>query len=137
MFNRRAFLNLLAASSATWMVKPIHGLNPSFNIGISDSVINGQMKPEVAHIVVRAMADIFEIPGKPKADFHFGAASLLAKRLQKQEINLAIMTGIEYGWVGAELPELLPLVTAYTTDIRLKACVLVPTDSKAKNISDL
>ena len=137
MFTRRQFVNGLIASALPGAMVAARCTETPFRIGIADLLIYGQMKPEVANTVVNAMADVFAIPGRPKPDFAIGSAAALAGKLQKQEIHLAIMTGIEYGWMNAGFPELLPLVTAFTTDIRLKACIVVPAESKAKSLKDL
>jgi len=137
MITRRHFINGLMASAFPGAIFAARNSEAPFHIGIADLLIHGQMKPEVANTVVKAMADVFAIPGRPKPDFKIDTASVLASKLQKQEIHLAILTGIEYGWIHASFPELLPLVTAYTTDIRLKACIVVPAESKVKNLKDL
>jgi len=131
MFTRRTFLGSLMAS----LIPP--GGKAGFQIGVSDAALMGQMKPKETEPSSLAMQGVFEIPGMPQAQFQTGTASQLAKRLQHQEIHLAIMTGIEFGWNRTEYPELLPLVIAYVTDIRVKACLLAPADSKAKDIIDL
>lgn len=137
MISRRAFLNGLTISSIVGVLPFSHGFESEFQIGIADFVIHGQMKPEVAKVVVQAMADIFAVPGRPKPDFQFGSPVNLANQLRRQKIHLAIMTGIEYAWIGQAFPELRPLVTAFTSDIRLKACILAPVESSAKTIFDL
>lgn len=137
MFTRRQFINALMASAIPGAIVSARCAETPFCIGIADLLIQGQMKPEVANTVVKAMADVFAIPGRPKPDFKIGAASELAGKLQKQEIHLAVLTGIEYGWIHARFPELLPLVTVFTTDIRLKACIVVPAESSVKTFKDL
>ncbi|MFT3880723.1 MAG: PhnD/SsuA/transferrin family substrate-binding protein [Gemmatales bacterium] len=137
MITRRTFLNVLAATPLLSVLGQVKGMAPEFEIGITDFVMLGQMKPQVAGIVIQAMADVFAIPGKPKPTFQFGGSMILGKRLQQNDIHLAIMSGIEYAWSKANFPELVPLVTAFTSDVRLKACIVVPSDSKAIHLSDL
>jgi ABC-type phosphate/phosphonate transport system substrate-binding protein len=137
MFTRRQFVNGLMASAFPGAMVSARCAESPFVIGIADFLILGQMKPDVAQTVVKSMADVFAIPGRPKPDFKIAAATELAGKLQKKEIHLAILTGIEYGWIHSKFPELLPLVTVFTTDIRLKACIIVPAESKVQNIKDL
>ncbi|MFT3883324.1 MAG: PhnD/SsuA/transferrin family substrate-binding protein [Gemmatales bacterium] len=137
LLTRRTFMSFLAATPFLNLLGSAQGKAPLFEIGIADFVMHGQMKTEVANIVVQAMADVFAIPGKPKPTFQFGGPMVLGGRLQKHDIHLAIMTGIEYAWISSSFPELVPLVTAFTSDIRLKACIVVPTESKAESFSHL
>lgn len=137
MLNRRAFIQGLTHSPILGVIFPPIIARQAFQIGIADFVVHGQMKPEVALTVINAMSDIFAVPGKAKPTFQIGGPTVLGTRLQKQDIHLAIMTGIEYGWIHADFPELRPLVTAYTSDIRLNACILVPLESQVKNLSEL
>lgn len=133
MISRRAFLASLSLASCP----SLFATTSTFSIGISEAILNGQMKPEAAQLVFQSMSGIFEVPGKPKPRFQFAGSTALAQQLQTQRLDLAVVTGIEYGWLSTAHPELVPLVAAFVSDIRLKACILVPADSELKTIADL
>jgi ABC-type phosphate/phosphonate transport system substrate-binding protein len=144
MLHRRATLCAMVRAMLAGPVLPCFSRvfgNPifetPFHIGISDSLIHGQLNPAVAPTVLRPMADVFAMPGRPTAQFQLNPPTNLAKDLQQSKLQLGIMTGIEYGWMKPEFPGLLPLATVFASDIRLKACVLVRADSPVRGIADL
>lgn len=136
MFTRRAFLGSVIAALATssmdarWYQRLIR-------VGIAESLIHGQPKDDESNLLKQSMSEVFEVPGKPKCQFEFDTAAALAKRLQCEELNLSVMSGLEYAWIGNGYPDLAPLVIAYTTDVRMKACLLVLEESNVKTVLDL
>jgi ABC-type phosphate/phosphonate transport system substrate-binding protein len=132
MFTRRTFLgSMLAGLSITSLQAGSGGR--FYRIGVTDSVIVG--KPTESQM--ESMCAAFELNGKPKGQFEVGAATDIARRLNAHDLNLAVMGGIEYAWLRASYPEMIPLVTAFTTGVRMKACVLVREDSEDKCLMDL
>lgn len=61
----------------------------------------------------------------------------MAKELKAGKIHLAVLQGIEYGWVLQECPDCKPLIIAVTDSPTLKAHVLVAVDSPIKSLADL
>jgi ABC-type phosphate/phosphonate transport system substrate-binding protein len=109
----------------------------SFHIGISDALIRGQTTPAAALVQVQPMAEVFGMVGNVRPQFQFDSAEGLAKSLSEGKIQLAVMPGIEYGWLGEKGKGLAPLALAYTSDIRLKAYVLTNTDNKVTTLREL
>lgn len=132
MYTRRAFLGGLLASLAP-SVLDASWLEKRYRVGVSETLFNIQENEPVN----TSMTSVFEVAGKPKCQFEFGQASAIVKRLEDEHINLALFNGIEYAWLKAGYAELPPLVTAYTTDIRMRACIVVREDSKEKTLLDL
>lgn len=106
-------------------------------IGLSDSLITEKMGRAKTLLLVQALSDVFAIPGQPRALMQIDQATQLAKSLSTNRIQLAIMTGIEYSWLEPSFRALLPLVTAFTSDIRMKACILVHADTPVQSLLDL
>lgn len=138
--NRRSFLHSLltlpATCSAAWAFDE-NSEKPTFHIGISESLIRGQMSPAAAPVLLQPMAEVFSLPGKQAAHFQVGQPPGLAKQLQDSSLQLGIMPGIEYGWIHPQHPSLVPLATVFASDIRLGACVLVRGDRQTKSLRDL
>ena len=129
MVTRRLFLgSLLATVSASTL--RAGGPGPFYRIGITDSVIVG--KPNEAE--KESMCGAFEVKGRPRGQFEVGNALDIARRLDAKELNLAVLGGVEYAWLKASYPQLLPLVTAYTTGVRMKACILVRENSEDRKL---
>jgi ABC-type phosphate/phosphonate transport system substrate-binding protein len=140
MMHRRSFLHSLLAiptsCSAAWAFGEPNE-KPTFHIGISDTLIRGQMNPAAAPMLLQPMAEVFSLPAKQAAQFQLDRPAGLAKRLQDSNIQLGIMPGIEYGWIHPQYPNLVPLATVFASDIRLGACVLVRADSQVKSLANL
>lgn len=109
----------------------------AFQIGISDALIRGQTAPAAALIQVQPMAELFAMMNSVKPEFQFDRPEGLAKNLRGGKIQLAVMPGIEYGWLGDKAKELAPLAVAYTCDIKLKAYILTKADANTKHVTDL
>ena len=61
----------------------------------------------------------------------------MAGRIDKDELQLGIMHGLEYAWVKKQYPEVKPLVLAINQTTNLKAYLVVRNDSTAKSVADL
>lgn len=61
----------------------------------------------------------------------------IAKKLMKDDLQLAVLHGVEYAWIMKQFPELQPLVIPYNTSPKLRALILVPEAADAKSIVDL
>jgi len=129
-------LSLLAASLTAGDTEKKAPRN-SFQIGISDALIRGQTTPAAALIQVQPMAELFAIVNSVKPEFQFDRPEGLAKSLREGKIQLAVMPGIEYGWLGNQAKELAPLAVACTCDIKLKAYIISRADAPVKRVSDL
>ncbi|MFT3880746.1 MAG: PhnD/SsuA/transferrin family substrate-binding protein [Gemmatales bacterium] len=128
MISRRSFLGSLTAAlvaskiDARWLEK-------IYRVGISDSMLPNDMND--------SMSTLFESPGKPKCKFESGSPDTVVKRLKDEHTNLCVLEGVEYAWLKAANPELVPLVTAFTTDVKMKGCIVVVDDNPAKTLLDL
>lgn len=139
MLNRRSFLYLL-------VVMPILGatilagdapVTKTLSISISDSVIRGQTTPAAAMIQVQPLTEVFAIVGGVRPTFSFVPPETLAKDLQEGKTNLGVVAGVEMAWLGEKAKGLTPLAIAYTSDIKLKAYVLMLKDNKTASMLDL
>lgn len=108
-----------------------------FNIGISDSLIRGQTSSTAALIQVQPLAEVFAMLGSCRPQFQFDNPEGLAKSLNENKIQLAVMPGIELGWLGNKADGLTPIALAYTNDIRLRAYLITRNDEKAHKLEDL
>ncbi len=122
---------LIRAGDQTKLVKK------PFHIGISDALIRGQTTPAAAMIQVQPLAEVFSMVGGCRPQFQFDSPEGLAKSLHEGKIQLAVMPGIELGWLGEKAQGLAPVALAYTNDIKLKAYVLTRRDTKLDNIASL
>lgn len=61
----------------------------------------------------------------------------MAKKLQKGEVQLGVIHGIEYAWAKMAAPELQPLGLALNQNIKLKAVLLVRNEDSAGSVADL
>src|SRR4051812_27217194 len=86
----------LLASDPVPTRKPV----PLFHIGISDALIRGQTTPSAALIQVQPMAELFSMMNSIKPEFQFDSPEGLAKSLNEGKVHMAVMPGIEYGWLG-------------------------------------
>ena len=132
MITRRACLGSLFAA-LTLRNRRVDASAQSYRVGITDAVISG--KPNISQS--ESMAGTFEVQGKSKCEFEIGTASDIVKRLDTEELNLAVLGGLEYAWLKASYSNLIPLVTAYTLGVRMKACVVVCEESQDKTLMDL
>lgn len=141
LLDRRSFLH---ASLAASVISPVHGSEAdkkkavaSFHIGLADSLVNGQLSRAVAPVFVQSMANVFAVKDKPHAQIQIEHSVALAKQLLEDQLQLAIMPGIEYGWLGPMFAKLTPIATVFTSDIRLKACLVAHADMPVKSLLDL
>jgi ABC-type phosphate/phosphonate transport system substrate-binding protein len=144
MMKSRHPLMVCAALALTLLVSTLLASEPgskserrTFQIGISDALIRGQTTPSAALIQVQPMAELFSIMNSVKPEFQFDNPEGLAKSLKEGKVQLAVMPGIEFGWLGDKAKELTPLAVAYTCDIKLKAYIIARADSKAAKLTDL
>lgn len=61
----------------------------------------------------------------------------MARKLQKGDIQLGVIHGLEYCWLKKDAPDIEPLALALGHDIKLKAKLLVRADDKCTSIRDL
>lgn len=61
----------------------------------------------------------------------------LVRQVQKGDLHIAVIHGIEFAWVRDKYPEVKPLVLAVNKDVQLKAYIVVREDNPAKSITDL
>jgi phosphonate transport system substrate-binding protein len=61
----------------------------------------------------------------------------LVQQVQKGDLHIAVIHGIEYAWVRDKYPDVKPLVLAVNRDVQLKALILVREDSKIQSLADL
>ncbi|MFT3881002.1 MAG: PhnD/SsuA/transferrin family substrate-binding protein [Gemmatales bacterium] len=140
MITRRAFLSSLAVTAAGSVLHANVNANwfsKLYHIGIADSLVRSHAQGDEAAQLNQSMTQVFETPGQPKCQFEFASTLSLAERLRQSQIHLMVCPGIEYAWMKSKFPDLLPLVVAQRNDIRMKACVVVRNESKARKISDL
>jgi ABC-type phosphate/phosphonate transport system substrate-binding protein len=109
----------------------------AFNIGVSDSLIRGQTSSTAALIQVQPLAEVFAMIGSVRPQFQFDNPEGLAKSLNENKIQLAVMPGIELGWLGNKADGLTPIALAYTNDIRLKAYLITRNDEQVHKMEDL
>jgi ABC-type phosphate/phosphonate transport system substrate-binding protein len=108
-----------------------------FHIGISDALIRGQTTPAQALIQIKPMAELFAVMNSVKPEFQFDRPEGLAKLLSEGKLHLAVLPGIEYGWLGDKAKDMTPLAVAYTNDIKIKAVVLAKAEAKGMKLTDL
>lgn len=139
MNHRRSFLILTIALPfvVTALLAGDTPATKSINITISDSLIRGQTTPAAALIQVQPLSEVFALVGGVRPQFSFESPDELAKKLHEGKAQVGVISGIELGWLGEKANGLSPLAVAYTSDIKLKAYVLMRNDSKSKNIRDL
>jgi len=135
----RRFLILFVATSlvASSLLAGDPPAIKTISITISDSVIRGQTTPAAALIQVQPLSEVFAMVGGVKPQFSFEPPETLAKNLQDGKTNLGVITGIEIGWLGDKAKGLTPLAIAYTSDIKLKAYVLMRKDGASHAIPEL
>ncbi len=140
MLNRRSFLFLLMSMpilGATILAGDPPPVTKTLSISISDSVIHGQTTPAAALIQVQPLTEVFAIVGGVRPSFNFVPPETLAKDLQDGKTNLGVITGVELGWLGDKAKGLTPLAIAYTSDIKLKAYVLMLKNNKTPSMLEL
>jgi ABC-type phosphate/phosphonate transport system substrate-binding protein len=137
MISRRSLLGTFSLAFATSNLSAFWEHLKFYLIGINDSLVISHGKEDEKTVLDQSISEVFDVPGHSKCQFEFGTGSTLANRLQEKEINLAVMSGMEYAWIMAKYPLLMPLAVAYNSDVRTKACVLVREDSSAKSIISL
>lgn len=64
-------------------------------------------------------------------------AAHLGQLLAEGKVDLAVFHGVEFAWARSKYPKLRPLVIAINQQRHLRAVVLVPADSKARDFADL
>ncbi len=64
-------------------------------------------------------------------------ATLMAKKMKEQKLDLGVFHGFEYAWVKTQYPDLVPVSVAMPQGGIVQAVVIVHTDSKAKKLDDL
>jgi len=132
MITRRTFVGSLVLAASTSRIDA-RWTDTKYRVGIADSLVTSPGDEPINE----SMTKTFEFPGKPKCLFEFGPPSTIAKRLQDEHTNLCVMNGVEYAWIKCAHPELVPLVTAFTTDVKMKGCVVVNAESKVNSLLDL
>jgi ABC-type phosphate/phosphonate transport system substrate-binding protein len=132
-----AALALTLLTSTLVASDPGKPANATFHIGISEALIRGQTTPSAAMIQVQPMAKLFQIMNSVKPEFQFATPDHLAKLLSDGKVKLAVMPGIEYGWLGEKAKDLAPVAVAYTNDIKLKAYIIAKADTKGRKVGDL
>lgn len=139
MKHRRSFVILLVALPI--LVSSLLAGDPpvtkTISITISDSVIRGQTTPAAAMIQVQPLSEVFAMVGGVRPSFSFESPETLAKNLQEGKTNLGVVAGVELGWLGEKANGLTPLAIAFTSDIKLKAYVLMRKDNESQNILGL
>lgn len=139
MHHRRSFLFLIVALPLT-LTTLLAGDTPvtkSINITISDSLIRGQTTPAAAMIQVQPLSEVFAIVGGVRPQFAFESPETMAKNLQEGKSHIGVISGIELGWLGEKANGLTPLAVAYTSDIKMKAYILMRKDNKKHEFSEL
>ncbi len=139
MQHRRGFLFLLVAIPilASTILAGDPPVTKTISIAISDSVIRGQTTPAAAMIQVQPLSEVFAMVGGVRPTFSFESPETLAKNLQEGKTNLGVVAGIELAWLGEKAKGLTPLAIAFTSDIKLKAYVLMRRDTESHTIKDL
>src|SRR5262249_15303337 len=66
-----------------------------------------------------------------------GDAFQLATRLAQSQLDFGVFQGIEFAWVRAKHPELVPLLTVVNGKPYLRAYLVVPVSRQATALSDL
>lgn len=137
ILHRRNFLVLVLAFplALTTLLAGDAPTVKSFHITISDSLIRGQTTPAAALIQVQPLSEVFAILGGVRPQFNFDSSDALAKNLTDGKTQLGILSGIELGWLREKANGLSTLAIAYTSDIKLKAYVLMRKDSDDNNRS--
>jgi ABC-type phosphate/phosphonate transport system substrate-binding protein len=83
-------------------------------------------------------ADLMNVQTGMRGQFTvLGDSQEIAKKLMKDELQLAVLHGIEYAWIMKQFPELQPLVIPYNTSPKLRALLLVPEAAEVKSITGL
>lgn len=140
MHHRRSFLFLVAALPLAATVL-LAGDNTApaktFKITISDSVIRGQTTPAAAMIQVQPLSELFAMVGGVRPQFSFESPEQLAQNIQEGKAQLGVVAGIELGWLGDKAKGLTPLAIAYTSDIKMKAYVLMRKDTHHRSMREL
>lgn len=139
MHHWRSFLILVAALpfAATILLAGDPPAVKSFSITISDSVIRGQTTPAAAMIQVQPMSELFAMVGGVRPQFSFESPEALARKLQEGKTQLGVIAGIELGWLGDKANGLSTLAIAYTSDIKMKAYVLMRRDTRSHTMREL
>ena len=139
MIQRRSFLLLMLVLPliATTLLAGDPPAVKSIRISISDSVIRGQTTPAAAMIQVQPLSEVFAMVGGVRPTFCFESPDNLAQKLQQGKADLGVIAGIELGWLGDKANGLSTLAVAYTSDIKMKAYVLMRKDTNSHNILEL
>lgn len=139
MHHRRSFLVLVAALPLAASIL-LAGDSPpvkTFNVTISDSVIRGQATPAAAMIQVQPLSELFAMVGGVRPQFAFESPEALAQKLQDGKTQLGVIAGIELGWLGEKAQGLSVLAIAQTSDIKMKAYMLMRRDGRPQTVRDL
>lgn len=139
MKHRRSFLFLFLALplAITTLVAGDTPVTKTIGITISDSLIRGQTTPAAAMIQVQPLSEVFAIVGGVRPQFSFDSAEDLAKKLHDGKAQIGVISGIELGWLGDKANGLSTMAVAYTSDIKLKAYMIMRNDNKKHDIQEL
>jgi ABC-type phosphate/phosphonate transport system substrate-binding protein len=132
MFTRRLFLGSVVATLAVSRLAAFDIVKP-YRVGIADTMLPAQADDDLKE----SFCGTFEIRDRPRAEIVGGTAADLLQKLDQDELHLAVVNGVEYAWHQAKNPGFTPLVAAFTTGVKMKACLVAPCNSPIKQLNDL
>lgn len=133
MIERRTFLSTVLAAITTSSINA-NWLKPALRIGISESMFGSQMNDGEKE----SMCGVFEIKDRTQCEFEVGSAAHIMKQLNAGEFQLSVMSGLDYAWSKAINQQYCePVVTTFTSGVRMRACVLVNRTSPAVKLQEI
>jgi len=105
-------------------------------VGLLESVFDQQEKNQVLS-QLRSFAEVVQRETNTKAEFDIVDRPTLVKDFNAGKAQVAILTGIEYGWIKDECPDAKPLLIATIEGPTYKTVVLTQKDNQAKSLVDL
>src|SRR5438067_1580438 len=102
----------------------------AFRIGVSDAlqVVLQQSTSAATLTSLQPLAEVFATVAGIHPQLQLASPDKLAELLQSGQIDLAVMPGIEYGWLREKTQGLEPFLVIINNDMRLRACLLIRVD---------
>ncbi len=134
---RCTLLGLCGILAALAGAAPALAGDPPLRIGIPQNFFH-DMTPALIRDVTDPFAQVMKETSGLTGTLHVGGTPLaVARELNEDKIQLAVLHGFEFAWARESFPKLEPVMIAVDERHDLRAHVLVRKDSPAKSFADL
>ena len=123
---------VVAAIGTTWASPPV----ALIKVGVVKGLLR-DIDPRLFPVVATAFSTVMESQtGLAGQLLMMDSAEDAGQRISKGELQLGVLSGVEYGWMMKKQPELRSLMVCAIDSGALQAVLVVAKDSRAKTIQD-